>query len=280
MTPTLGIVTVAYNSSATLGAYLTSVRRDALGASAEIIVVDNLSDDADAARSIVEGHGGRWLSALTNGGYGAGINAGVAALSLCDYVAITNPDVVVSGDALATLVAHASADVSVGAIGPRILNEDGTVYPSARAQPSLRVGIGHALLGTAVPGNRWSRRYHEDYAADAIREAGWLSGAFLVVRRDVFEHIGGFDESYFMYFEDVDLGARIAQAGFANIYDPSAQVVHAGAQSTSTHASAMVREHHASAYRFLARKYPGLLLAPVRWALFIGLRVRSWWITR
>jgi N-acetylglucosaminyl-diphospho-decaprenol L-rhamnosyltransferase len=95
------------------------------------------------------------------------------------------------------------------------------------------------------------------------------------VRRAAFEAIGGFDDSYFMYFEDVDLGARLTQAGWRNLYVPGATVTHLGARSTSTAADAMRAEHHRSAYRYLSRKYAGWYLAPLRGALKVALTLRA-----
>jgi N-acetylglucosaminyl-diphospho-decaprenol L-rhamnosyltransferase len=113
-----------------------------------------------------------------------------------------------------------------------------------------------------------------------VRDAGWLSGACVLVRRSVYEQIGGFDEGYFMYFEDVDLGMRIGRAGFRNVYDPGAWVVHAGGHSTQGASERMVRAHHDSAHRFLSRKYPGPLLWPIRATLGLGLRLRSTLVMR
>jgi N-acetylglucosaminyl-diphospho-decaprenol L-rhamnosyltransferase len=99
----------------------------------------------------------------------------------------------------------------------------------------------------------------------------------VLVRRAVFDAIGGFDEGYFMYFEDVDLGYRLGQAGYRNVYEPSAVVVHTGAHSTKSSAESerMISAHHDSARRFLNRKYRGWWLWPVRVTLTIGLALRS-----
>ena len=112
------------------------------------------------------------------------------------------------------------------------------------------------------------------------RDAGWLSGSCLLVRRSAFERIDGFDEGYFMYFEDVDLGYRFGLAGFRNVYQPDAEVTHVGGHSTRGESAAMVEAHHRSARRFVAAKYRGPLLAPVRWVLDAGIAVRSWLLRR
>ncbi|MEP6842221.1 MAG: glycosyltransferase, partial [Pseudolysinimonas sp.] len=107
------------------------------------------------------------------------------------------------------------------------------------------------------------------------RDAGWLSGSCLLVRRSAFDAIDGFDERYFMYFEDVDLGFRLGKAGYRNVYEPAAAVTHVGAHSTDTESARMVAAHHASARRFLSKKYAGWRLWPVRIVLRVGLSVRS-----
>jgi N-acetylglucosaminyl-diphospho-decaprenol L-rhamnosyltransferase len=91
--------------------------------------------------------------------------------------------------------------------------------------------------------------------------------------------VGGFDDRFFMYFEDVDLGYRLGKAGWKSVYLPSAIVTHTGAHSTSTESSRMIKAHHRSAYRYLSQKYSAWYFAPLRWALRLGLMLRAWWLT-
>ena len=276
----VAIVTVTYNTGQTLRSFLESVQ----GASSkpvEVVVVDNASADADSAKAITEEFGGHFLGLSSNGGYGSGIDAGVATLGeSIEYILISNPDVTIGAGAIDELVARAEAHPEAGAFGPRINDASGTLYPSARKLPSLRTGIGHVLFVKPWPSNPWTRAYRDEAARLEEREAGWLSGACLLVRADVFEQLKGFDESYFMYFEDVDLGARMTRAGLANLYVPTAVVTHTGAHSTSGTSKVMERVHHESAYLYLSRKYRGWYLWPLRAALRVGLSLRSWWKTR
>ena len=92
---------------------------------------------------------------------------------------------------------------------------------------------------------------------------------------EAFDAIGGFDERYFMYLEDVDLGDRFTRAGYQNIFCPEAVISHAKGHSTQAHAGAMLRAHHNSAYRFQADRHPAWWQAPLRGALWLGLRVRG-----
>lgn len=272
----VGVVTVAYRSDRVLEPFLQSVVAS-VGVRPVIVVVDNCPADGDGARRMAAEAGGAYVPLDANPGYGAAVNAGVATLDpSVEWVLVSNPDVVLTPEAITSLVDTGCSSTDIGAVGPLILNPDGSVYPSARAIPSLRTGVGHALFVRVWPSNPFTRRYH---AAEALlgerREAGWLSGACLLVRRTAFEHIGGFDEGYFMYFEDVDLGFRFGKAGLRSVYEPAAVVTHAGAHSTDDVSALMIRAHHDSARRFLAAKYRGAILWPLRVVLDTGLRVRA-----
>jgi N-acetylglucosaminyl-diphospho-decaprenol L-rhamnosyltransferase len=98
----------------------------------------------------------------------------------------------------------------------------------------------------------------------------------LLLRRQAFTEIHGFDPAYFMYFEDVDLGDRLKKAGWASIYCPSARVTHQGGHSTERAKSAMADAHHRSAYRYLAGRYPAKWQAPLRLVLRVGLAGRAY----
>lgn len=277
----VAVVTVAYDSAEALDGFLTSIRASDGFADAEVVVVDNASSEQAAARAVAERHGAGFVALTENRGYGGGIAAGLDRVSSApEYVLVSNPDVAVGPGAISALV-DAADRTPVGAVfGPRILDADGQVYPSARNVPSLRTGIGHAAFGRMWPSNPWSLRYKAERDTDRERDAGWLSGACLLVRRDRFVALGGFDEDYFMYFEDVDLGARVTAAGWANRYVPSAVVTHTGAHSTARNVKRMEREHHRSAYRFLSRRYRAWWLAPLRLVLRAGLAARARWVTR
>ncbi|MBM7504141.1 glycosyltransferase family 2 protein [Agromyces aurantiacus] len=277
----VAVVTVSYNSGGQLPAFLDSVA--ALSTRpGSVVVADNASADVAETRSLTAARGVRLVELGENAGYGAAVNAAVRALPPgVEYVLVSNPDVAMSADALAVLVDALDRQPAAGAVGPRILNPDGTTYPSARNLPSLRTGVGHALLGTPWPTNPWTRAYRaETQSPDRRRSVGWLSGACVLVRRRAFDEVGGFDPGYFMYFEDVDLGLRLGRAGWLNAYEPDAVVTHIGGLSTKKESRRMVLAHHRSAERFLRRKYASPLLAPLRWALVAGLRLRAWVVVR
>ncbi|TDT66068.1 glycosyltransferase family 2 protein [Frigoribacterium sp. PhB116] len=273
--PKVAVVTVSYNSGRYLAEFLQSAHQ-ASEQPAPVVVADNGSLDAEGLRATTERHGARFVSTGRNAGYGAAVNRAVQELrGDVDWILVSNPDVVLSPGSVDRLLSTATSRDDVGAVGPAIVETDGSLYPSARRVPSLRTGLGHALFANVWPRNPWTRLYHADDRPAGLRDVGWLSGACLLVRAELFHELGGFDERYFMYFEDVDLGWRIGRRGFVNVYDPAARVVHVGAHSTVDSSDAMRLAHHRSAYRFLAGKYPGWYLWPLRAVLRTALSVRA-----
>jgi N-acetylglucosaminyl-diphospho-decaprenol L-rhamnosyltransferase len=275
------VVTVTYNSSTHLMGFLDSVRTSE-EVTIPVIVADNCSADLEAVREITRTHESRLVEMGSNLGYGGAINAAVSMLPAnVEYVLISNPDVQLHPGATGAMLNVIADDPRVGSVGPRVLNADGSTYPSGRQLPSLRTGVGHALFARIWPDNPWTRAYRAgNDGGDTRRSVGWLSGSCLLVRRTAFQEVNGFDEGFFMYFEDVDLGYRLGKAGWKNVYTPSATVVHTGAHSTSTESTKMLRAHHDSAYRYLEKKYSGPLFAPVRWILKAGLSMRVWFLAR
>jgi N-acetylglucosaminyl-diphospho-decaprenol L-rhamnosyltransferase len=270
----IGLVTVTYSPGDTLAAMLDSIA-DATDRDVEIVISDNGSDDGSLELA-TQRPGVRVLRNSTNLGFGNGANAGMHQLpDDVDPVIIVNPDVVFGHGAIDALIEGLARHPRAGAVGPLITTEDGVIYPSARELPSIGAGIGHAVLGWFWPNNPWTRAYRRDHAEPVERQAGWLSGSCLLVRRQAFDQVGGFDAAYFMYFEDVDLGDRLARAGWQNVYVPEATVVHVGGHATSQLRPEMARVHHASAYRYLASRYPRWWQSPLRLILRAGLFLRG-----
>lgn len=216
-----------------------------------------------------------------NPGYGSAANAGVKELPAdLSLIAIANADTIVAPDALRRLVDAQREFPRTGVLGPAVLTPNGAVYPSARAIPGFQIGIGHALFGSIWPSNPWTRRYLGHYRTTETRSVGWLSGSFILVNPEAFASIGGFDEGYFMFFEDVDLCFRLKRRGWRSVYVPQASVTHLGGHSTAQNMAEMVIAHHRSARRFLERLYPAVWQAPLRIALSLGLAVRSVIVSR
>ncbi|HEY8914005.1 glycosyltransferase family 2 protein [Lacisediminihabitans sp.] len=273
----VAVVTVSYGSSEVLRDFLASIPASS-AAELTAIIADNKPTDADAVEQLAREYGAEYLPLPANPGYGGAINAAVKNLvAPIEWILVSNPDLVLGAGSVDLLLAVGDSNPKIASVGPAIWTNN-EVYPSARSIPSLRNGIGHALFANIWLGNPWTKAYRKDSEYGTIRrDAGWLSGACVLVRRSAFEALGGFDESFFMYFEDVDLGYRLGKLGFRNVYEPAAVVEHSGAHSTETpsESARMIAVHHESARRFLGKKYSGWLLWPVRFALGIGLSARS-----
>jgi N-acetylglucosaminyl-diphospho-decaprenol L-rhamnosyltransferase len=232
----------------------------------DLVVVDNGSSDG----SVEVLHGAHPAVEVVapgrNLGYGAAANRGVAATRK-PTVLVCNPDVAFRPGALAALAAAIEADPRRALVGPLIRTAEGDRYPSARRFPSMVDAAGHATIGLFTPHNRFTRAYQQaDLEPDgATAEVDWVSGACFLVRREAFEEVGGFDEAYFMYAEDVDLCWRLGRAGWKVAYAPAAEVTHVQGVSTDRHPYRMIAEHHRSALRFAARssRGPRRLLLPL-----------------
>ena len=265
-------VVVSYNSAADLPDCLRSLRSEGV---AEVVVADNASVDTsvevvrrlDPEATIVE--------TGANLGFGTAANRGVAVVR-GDHVLILNPDTVVEPGTVKALSEALDRDPGLAAVGPRLENVDGSLYPSVRRFPNLTVAFGHAFLGLIWPSNPATRRYrmldwdHDQPAAGV----DWVSGACVLVRRTAFDMVGGFDEGYFMYVEDVDLCWRLGQAGWRIGYEPAGRVVHSLGGSSRLVPYRMIAEHHRSLLRFVSKSSGGArrALIPVVGA---GLAVRT-----
>ncbi|WP_395726447.1 glycosyltransferase family 2 protein [Nakamurella sp.] len=271
----IGLVAVTYSPGPALVGLLDSIP-GATGRQVMIVLADNGSTDG-SVEAAASRPGVRLERTGGNLGYGGAANLGVRALDRdIEWVLIVNPDLVFGAGSIDELIDVAGRYPRAGALGPLITTPGGVVYPSARDLPSVFTGAGHAILGWLWPTNPWTRRYRRDADHPVERAAGWLSGSCLLVRRSAFDQVGGFDPGYFMYFEDVDLGDRLGRKGWVNVYCPSATVVHQGGHSTERDPAAMAKAHHASAYRYLSRRYSGWWNAPLRLILRVGLAARAY----
>lgn len=267
----LRVVVVTYSPGDTLASFLDSLA-EATARPYQVVLADNGSSDGVPEAAVAEGRA-QLRRTGANVGYGGGVNVGARGAA-SEWLVVSNPDVVWSPGSLDLLLAAAERWPHAGALGPAIRTTDGRLYPSARALPSLGRGIGHALCGWWWPTNPWTAAYRREREEPVEGPTGWLSGSCLAVRREAFEAVGGFDERYFMYFEDVDLCRRLSAAGWLNVYVPEAVVLHTGGHATERAPHQMLRAHHASAYRYLADRYAGPVYLPLRAVLAAGLAVR------
>ena len=214
-----------------------------------------------------------------NVGFGAGVNRGLAALagepSPPEWILVSNPDLVVHPGALTALRQALETEQAWALVGPRIFTDTGEVYPSVRNFPSFTDAAGHALLALFTPDNPFTLRYNPGTpAGDVVTGAGWVSGSCFLARRGAMEELGGFDEAYFMYNEDMDLCWRAHDAGWGVGFAGTAEVTHVQGVSTARHPFRMMAAHHRSALRFTFRTTRGWRRAALPLAaLVLGARM-------
>ena len=161
-------------------------------------------------------------------GFAANANRGIARTT-APFVIVANPDTEAEPGAVASLREFAERHVRCGIVGPQLLNPDGTHQPSRRRFPTVS-----GTLVRRTPLRRFlnpDRHFYEDRPQEPV-EADWLLGAFLFLRRDLLDELGGFDEGFRLYGEDIDLAYRAGMAGWERWYVPDARVVHAHAAVT------------------------------------------------
>jgi N-acetylglucosaminyl-diphospho-decaprenol L-rhamnosyltransferase len=272
--PVVGVVTVGFESADVWPDFFASLSRSTVKPKA-VVVVDNSPKAPTALSALYKGN----LVVKhrpENPGYGTAINEGITLLPKeCSVIVMCNPDIILEPETLQRAIDALLAHPTAGITGPAVINPDGSVYPSARAFPGVRVGIGHAILGEIWKKNPWTQRYLGVYEGDDVRIVDWLSGSCLIAKKEALAQVGGFDADYFMFLEDVDLCFRLKRAGWRSLYVPGARIEHSGGHSTKSRMADMVKVHHESARRFLFRLYDKPAFWPLRHVLRLGLAARS-----
>lgn len=224
---TVDLVVVSYNSAGELRRCVSSLAGEP---DVSVFVVDNAS--SDGSLETIADLDVTAIAQTGNYGFAHGCNAGWRR-GHSPYVLLLNPDATMDGDALRRLVAVADADPSIGLAAPRIVEPDGTLDPSQRRFPRIRSTFAQALfLHRLFPHASWV----DELVRDPARYEGpgspdWVSGACMLIRRDVLERLGGLDEGFFLYGEDKDLCRRIRDLGYDIRFDPSVQATHEGGAS-------------------------------------------------
>lgn len=265
---------VNYEAGPLLTACIESLLADdSAEAPPEVVVVDNGSTDGSIAALRAAQPAIEVVQPNANLGYAGGANRGIAATS-APIVAVCNPDLSLERGTAAALLARFDHEPDLGALGPLVKEPDGSRYPSARIVPSLVDTVGHGLLGFVWPGNPCTRRYRQlDLDAAVARDVDWVSGAAIWLRRTALSAVGGWDDRYFMYVEDVDLCWRLREAGWRVAYEPGGSVTHVQGASTRRRPYRMIAAHHRSLWRFASKRWRGwrrILLTPA--AAFLAVR--------
>ncbi len=279
----ISVVIVNFNAGEDLRRCLDSLAAGLAGLSWTGVVVDNQSADgseravADFAPPVA------LVRNAVNVGFGAGVNRGAAATD-SRLLLVINPDCRLFPGSVARLGRELDAHSRCAVVAPAILNEDGTLQGNARGDPTMFTGLfgRSTLLRRVFPGSKIARRnvVTTAGAGESSVAVDWVSGACMLVRRDVFERCGGFDERYFLYWEDADLCRRIRSEGFEIRYHPVPAATHVVARCSRADAARATREFHRSAYRYYRTHVGRTWLHPGRWTARPILGIRCWWQLR
>jgi N-acetylglucosaminyl-diphospho-decaprenol L-rhamnosyltransferase len=253
MGPDLAVVVVNHNAGAYLRLCMESLGSSAGDTSIEVVVVDNASSDGSPEDALEERPDLHLIRNRANRGFAAAANQGIAATS-APFVLLLNPDAEVVGGTLASLVKVARERPRAGAIGALVRNPNGSLQPSARRVPRLGEALGHAFLGPLFPSNRFTRSYiMAGWDRASEREVEWVSGSAMLLRREALDQVGGLDEGYFMYVEDVDLCTRLRREGWKVLFSPELEVIHQIGVSTKGQRGRMAFAHSRSIYRYFSK---------------------------
>ena len=234
-TAQVSVIVVSYNTRDILRRCLARLREELAGVDGEAIVVDNASTDGSADMVAAEFPEMRLVRSGVNLGFAAANNRGFD-LAQGRYLVLLNPDAFLDAGALARALAHMERAPRVGIAGGRLRDTEGRLQPSGRMFPSL---LNEVLvtsgLAARYPGSRLFGRFDRSWAdPDRPAPVDWVPGAFTIIRRDALQRTGGFDERFFLYYEEVDLCRRAAGAGYEVWYWPDVGVTHIGGASSKT----------------------------------------------
>jgi len=262
----LTVVVVTWNALPWLEQCLDSVQGHST------IVVDNGSTDGTVA-FVRERYPAVRVIEQDNRGMGGGNNTGMRAAD-GRYFFLLNSDAWVLRDGLAKLVAFADAHPEAAIVGPRLLNTDGTLQRSVRGEPTLwRLATEYLFIRKLAPrSDRLNPLYVGGFGHDEVREADWLFGPALFVRREAADAVGLFDEEFFMFSEEVDWMTRFRRAGWTVLFFPGAEVVHVGGAS---HGGSLYVENLRGHLRFFDKHRGRKEAERVRRLLLLSLRLRA-----
>ena len=270
----LAVVIVNFNTGAYLERCLASIDAHRGDIALDVLVIDNASHDGSHVDAVARHPRTRLVENPENVYLSPAWNQGLRETE-APFVLLLNPDAELWRGTLAELVAVARAHPRAGIVGPRILNPDGTVYASGRAFPDLTDAVGHAFLGTLRPDNPFTRRYQlGGWDRTSAREVDWVSGCAMLMPRAALEAVGGFDEAFPLYGEELDMASRLRDAGWSVLYTPEVEVIHEIGVSTGR-SRRMLMMHSDSVFRYY-RKHRAQgwrqLTLPFAWA---ALRLRA-----
>jgi GT2 family glycosyltransferase len=273
----VSILILNYNAAEDTRQCIESIYKHCQSVPFEIIVVDNASPEQDIhtlPKLLSDNHNLRWIFLQENRGYGAGNNVAMRAASF-PYLLILNPDVRLRSDELLPLVNFFNFQVDAGVLGALLTNEDGIYQRSFGTFQETFLQIILDAFGSSVL-NRCSFQRSRDEALRTRQpiETDWVLGAFFCVRKNVFEQLGGFDEHYFLYYEENDWCRRIKKAGWKVFVLPEMEAIHYGSKTTQRNFEFYYRVLYESKLFYIRQHYSPVMQLMMKTVSFSGVLLR------
>jgi len=261
LSPELSFITVNYRTPEHVDRLVNSIRKYPPPFPYEIIVVDN--DSGDHSIDLISGKHPdiTFIPLEKNIGFGGGNNKGALAAS-GRILVIINPDSVIEEESFANAVGHLDEHPETGIVGLRVINPDGMLEQTARGFPNASTGLfGRSTFlgklaqkyGSTGRGGVAGKNLQVDPSKTEPYEVDWVAGTIMLISRICWEKIGGFDDDFFLYWEDADICFRAREAGFNVVYFPGAYIKHEAGASTSRNPGPAIRLFHESAYRYITK---------------------------
>jgi GT2 family glycosyltransferase len=272
--PRLDLVIVAFRSRELLRACLDSIRANPPEGGARVVVVDNASADGTAEMVAREFPEVELIANDRNLGFAAACNRGIASGS-AEWVLLLNPDTRITPGSLDVALAAFDERPRVGVVGVRLERPDGSFdHAAKRSFPTPLSALGHFTGVGRHPAARGALAAYRAPGVDA-GPVDAVNGAFMLIRREALDQVGGLDEGYWMYMEDLDLCYRLAEAGWTTFYEPGATVIHhKGGTTGANRALGLNCAFHRGMYRFYRQHYAAERPWPVNVAVYLGIGVK------
>ncbi|MGH1520464.1 glycosyltransferase family 2 protein [Chryseobacterium sp. JK1] len=226
----LSVIIVNYNVTQLLRNCLVSIQKYITDVEYEVVVIDNASTDSSWGDLIPEFPKVRFISSDINGGFSKANNQAIQT-AVGEYVLLLNPDTELEGYDMKSLLDFADSKPDFGCLGVRMHDAEGNFLPeSKRSVPDMFNSF--EKLFTNFKKNNSKSYYRNDLEEDAIAEIDVITGAFLLAKKEVYQKIGGLDEAYFMYGEDIDLCYTFLRNGYQNFYYGKVSILHHKGEST------------------------------------------------
>ncbi|WP_353931816.1 glycosyltransferase family 2 protein [Okeanomitos corallinicola TIOX110] len=256
-TKSISVILVNYNGADILTDCINSLEKFTSNDNLEIIIVDNNSQDNSIDNLENKYADIKLMKLMKNVGFGAGNNAG-AKIATGEFLCFLNTDTILIENTPQILLNYLQQYQDVAVVSPRIIFKDGSYQLSSGKLPSLIVEFFDKIkYGLDSKFHSILSRFY-DKQNSLTKEVGWVTGACLMIRRDVFDKLGGFDETFFMYFEDKDLCKRVNDAAFKVVYYPQTSLIHLLGGS-SRNAKKSVNHYYRNSQIYYYQKHLGTI---------------------